>query len=776
MTKTSPAPGASAIGQSIPRAETRRLLAGRGLYVADINRPRQLHAVFLRSPVAHGRIVRLETGAAAALDGVYRVLTWQDLSRVCKPMVTRAALAPDHRPPAQFPLADGHVHYQGEPVALVLATNLDAARDAAEMIDLEIDAGAVAALPAQGEPGTPAHADAPVPMMHKVFGETAPAVSTDDRTFMFERQTGVPMEPRGVLADYDSADRALTVWQSGQVPHQTQDVLADLLEIPGHKVQVICPDVGGAFGIKLHAYADEVAVAAASRLTGRPVKWISDRLESFLSDVHAREFMINASASFDDTGAIDTFDASVRMGAGAYSIYPRASIGDAGLTSTMIGAAYAARASRIETTVLAQNKALTGAYRGVGQPVAMAVTEILIDDAAHAAGVDPLEYRRRHYPPDGDRFVSAGGISADALSLHGCLDRLETFMDYAGVRKAQQAARDAGRIEGIGLATLVELTAPGAGLYGAQEIDVTAEDTAIVSLLPGGVARVQVGCTDQGQGTLTGVAQIVADRLGMAAADVEVTAGDSAGPVGGGASASRGLSIGGGAAFKAATAVADQITGIAGALLQVAPDALTLSGGHVVDRDGNPRMSIADVATIGHYRQHLVPDNVVTTLSATRSYVPRSSPYFAANGIQACHLSIDPDTGEITLLNHWVVEDCGPVINPALVDGQIYGGVVQGLGAALMERCVYDEDGNLLTGSLMDYALPRADQIPPIHIAHVETPQPGTDLGIKGAGEAGTIGAIAAVWTAVNDALRPLGVQATVQPFTSERMRRLICE
>ncbi len=327
-----------------------------------------------------------------------------------------------------------------------------------------------------------------------------------------------------------------------------------------------------------------------------------------------------------------------------------------------------------------------------------------------------------------------------------------------------------GKIEGIGVATLVELTAPGPGLYGGQEIDVTAEDTATVALLPGGVVRAQVGCTDQGQGTMTGVAQLIAERLGLAPADVSVTSGDSAGPVGGGAWASRGLSIGGAAAWRAAGAVAERVTAIAGALLQEEPGALTLAGGQVVDRAGRPRLALAEVARIAHFRQHTLPDGVATDLTATRSFAVRNSPYFSANGIQACHLAIDPETGMIELLNHWVVEDCGRVVNPALVDGQIYGGVVQGLGAALMERCVYDDDGNLLTGSFMDYAMPRAEDIPPIHIAHVETPQPGGEIGVKGAGEAGVIGAVAAVWCAVNDALRPLGAQATVQPFTSERM------
>ena len=765
--------------RSIPRSEARRLVAGRGRFTADLTAPRLLHAAFLRSPVAHGRIVDLDVAAARGMPGVAAVLTAADLRPVCRPMVTRSAAIPEHRPPPQPALAESGVHYQGEPVALAVADTLDRARDAVEAVLLEIEAG------------PPAHYDDPAArdriahpatdgniMLQRNFGAPAAPPGAARRRFRFERQTGVPLEGRAVLADYDRADGSLTVFQSGQAPHQMQDVWADLLGLPLHRVRVVCPDVGGAFGIKLHAYADELAVVASSRLLGRPVGWAADRLESFLSDVHAREFTIDAGLVTGADGSLAAFEAEMAMGAGAYSIYPRGSAGDAALASSLIGGAYTAGRVSVAAQVLAQNKAPTGAYRGVGQPVAMAVTEVLIDDAAHRLGLDPLEMRRRNYPADGVPFTGAGGLRADALSLHACLDRLESLMDYPALRGAQAAARTGkgqeGRIEGIGVATLVELTAPGAGIYGAQEIDVTAKDTATVALLPSGAARVQVGCTDQGQGTLTGVGQLVAERLGLLPEEVAVAAGDSAGPVGGGAWASRGLAIGGTAAWRAADAVAARLLAIAATLLQEDAANLSLADGKVVDRHGAARLSVAEIAKIAHYRQHQLPPEVSTDLSATRSFVPKNVPFYAANGIQACHLAIDPETGAIDLKNHWVVEDCGRVVNPALVDGQIVGGVVQGLGAALMERCVYDGDGNLLTGSLMDYALPRADRVPPIRIAHVETPQPGTETGVKGAGEAGIIGAIAAVWCAVNDALRPLGKQATTQPFTPERMLKLL--
>ncbi len=692
-------------GRSIPRSEARRLVAGRGRFTADLTAPRMLHGAFLRSPAAHGRIAALDTAAARALPGVAAVLTADDLRPVCRPMVTRSATVPEHRPPPQPALADGSVHYQGQPVALAVADRPDRARDAAEAVRLEIEE-----MPPAGDYADPAvrdrkaHAETESNiMLRRAFGEAGPAPAAR-RRFVFERQTGVPLEGRAVLADYDPADGSLTVFHSGQAPHQMQDVWAGLLGLPLHRVRAVCPDVGGAFGIKLHAYADELAVVAASRLLGRPVKWVADRLESFLSDVHAREFVIEAGLETGADGALLAFEADMQAGAGAFSAHPRSSAGEAALTATLIGAAYAAERVHVAAVARAQNKAPTGAYRGVGQPVAMAVTEVLIDDAAHRLGLDPLELRRRNYPADGAPFTSAGGVRADALSLHACLDRLEALMDYPALRAAQAAARKAGRIEGIGVATLVELTAPGAAVYGAQEIDVTAEDTATVAMLPSGAVRVQVGCTDQGQGTLTGVGQLVAERLGLAPADVAVTAGDSAGPVGGGAWASRGLAIGGAAAWRAADAVAARLLDIAATLLQEDAANLSLAAGQVVDGGGARRLPVAEVAKIAHYRQHLLPAELSTDLSATRSFVPKTAPFYAANGIQACHLAIDPETGAIDLLNHWAVEDCGRAVNPALVDGQITGGVVQGLGAALMERCVYDGDGNLLTGSPMDYA------------------------------------------------------------------------
>jgi carbon-monoxide dehydrogenase large subunit len=776
---------ASAAGVAgVPRRETRRLVAGRGIYTGDLALPRMAHAVFLRSPHAHARIARVDMRIAKAMDGVLCVATWHDLAPLCRPMHTVQQNAPDHVSPPQPPLADGVARWQGEPVVAVVAETVAEAEDAIEAIEIDWEPlPAVttigAALAEGGELVHPSlgHNRA----IERVIGKgdvatgLAAGAVTVARRFAFNRHTGVPLEARVIVAAYDPIEGALTVHQSHQVPHQMHDIYARLLGIPEHRVRVMCPDVGGAFGVKLHAYPDELATVALAKLLGRPVRFESRRCEAFITDVHSREFEVEARLAAKPDGTITALDAELACAGGAYSIYPRASTGEAILPATMLGAPYRVGAQRARTRLVYQNKVPTGSYRGVGQPIACAVTEVLVDEAAYALGLDPVEFRRRAYHRAGDLPVTTpGGLRLEAVSLEACLERLVERMDYGQLRAQQAAARREGRLRGIGVATFVEQTAPGTWLYGPAGIRISAQDTAIVKLEPTGMVRCAVGCTDQGQGTLTGVAIIVARALGVPLEHVVVEAGDTAGPYGGGAWASRGLSVGGEAAHLAARELRAHLLDLAGALLQAKAETLDLRDAAIVDAAGAPRLALAELGRIAHFRPDLLPTGLVPRLTASRSFVPSASPYFMANGVQACALDIDPDTGVIDLLGYWVVEDCGRVINRDLVDGQLRGGVAQGLGAGLMEHCLYDSDGQLLSGSLMDYALPRADTFPPIDIGHVETPQPGTALGIKGAGEAGTVGAAAALWCAVNDALRPLGKHIDAMPFTPERVLRAL--
>ncbi|HUC61745.1 MAG TPA: xanthine dehydrogenase family protein molybdopterin-binding subunit [Alphaproteobacteria bacterium] len=766
-------------GQSVPRANAARLVAGRGRFTDDVLAPRMVHLAFLRSPIAHGRLRALDAGRAAAMPGVVRVVTGADLAGKFHPFKTVLAHLPHHLSPVQPLLAADEVTWQGEPIAAVAAESRALAEDAVEAIEIEWEA-----LPAVGNPeaalarGAPAaHSTLASNLVFAArFGSgdvdaaSAGAAHIVEQRFDFSRLAGVPLEPRSILADYDPAAGTLTVHQSHQSPHLMQLLFARHLGLPAHKVRVIAPDVGGAFGIKLHAYGDEMAAAAISVLLGRPVKYVADRLEAFQSDCHARECIVEGRLAVDRDGRLLALSADVLLGIGPYSIYPRSSLGDGLHAATLPGAAYDLAAFRGDLRVAAQNKVPTGAFRGIGQPLACVVAELLLDRAAAALAIDPAEMRRHNYLKPGQfPAVSKGGLKMNSLSLEPCLDKLLALMDYERLRHEQTELRVRGVHRGIGLATFVEQTAPGAGLYGPGAIPVTSQDCCILRVEPSGAVRCEVGCTDQGQGTATGIAQIVAATLGIPLEDVAVATGDSAGAIGGGAWASRGLSIAGEAAYRAATALRANLLDLAAALLQCRAAELDISGGAVVSAPGGEaRMSLAELCATAHFRQDLLPPGIEPVLVASAHFTPRRDPYFVANGIQASHLEIDIETGWIKLLGHWVVEDCGHAVNPMLVDEQIRGGVVQGLGAALFERCLYDREGQLLTSNLADYLVPMAAEMPDIVVAHVTTPQPGTALGVKGVGEAGTIGASAAVWCAVHDALRPFGARPERQPFTPD--------
>ena len=596
------------------------------------------------------------------------------------------------------------------------------------------------------------------------------------RRFSFGRQTGVPLEPRTILADYNPADESLTVHQSHQAPHLMQTLYAKHLAIAEQKVRVICPDVGGAFGTKLHCYGDEMAVVAISKLLGRPIKYAADRMEAFVADAHAREFVAAAKLSADAAGRLRNMTVSSAGALGAYSIYPRSSVGDGVQSVVFCGAPYRLDAMQGKLALAYQNKPPTGVYRGVGQPLACAMTEVLLDDTAAKLSIDPVAIRRLNYLTSEDfPCTTQGGIQLQELFLHTCLDKLCDLMDYKGLRDEQNRLREQSVYRGIGVATFIEQTAMGAGLYGPSGQPVTAQDSCRVRFEPSGDVRCEVSCTDQGQGTIAVIGQLVAEVLQIPFEQVSVIAGDSHGPYGGGAWASRGLAISGEAAYAAAQGLKQRVLSIAAALLQAQVDTLSLRDGKIIDSISNEeRISLTEICQYAFFRQHLLPPDVNTDLSVQRAFIPQNPPYYVANGVQASYLEVDTDTGIVRLLKHWVVEDCGRVLNQQLVDEQIRGGVVQGLGAALFEQCIYDDAGQLCNGTLADYLVPMACEMPDIEIAHIETPQQGTELGVKGAGESGTVGALPAVWCAINDALRPLDIQITEQPFSPQVILRAL--
>ncbi len=774
--------GAGAVGRRLPRTEARRLARGRGRYTDDIQPLRALHVAFVRSPYAHARILGIDGAAALASPGVKRLVTGADVARVCAPWAGAADHLPGLRSPPIHPMAVEAALWQGAPVAAVVAETRALAEDAAERVEVEWRE-----LPPVADPEA---ALAPgAALVHPALGDNlaletvieagdaarafAEAAFVAERRLAFGRHTGVPLEPRTTIAAFDPVDSTLTVRQSHQAPWQMQDVYARHLGVPEHKIRVIAPDIGGGFGIKVNVYGDEVAVAAIAMLMGRTVKYVADRLESFVSDIHSRDQRVAGRIAVSREGDITGFEIDAVSAIGAVCGYRRVGVGEGLMVVRLGGAPYRHRNYRGRLRCVFENKVPIGMYRGVGQPIATAIAEQLVDDAAWAAGMDPVALRRRNYLTD-DMYPyrTPGGVELQDMSLVRCLDDLVRAMDYESLRTEQARLRAGGVWRGVGVAAFVELTAVGPVYYGPAGARLTTGDGCTVRLEPSGKVRCVTSITDQGQGTLTGIAQIVADRLGVGMDDVAVVAGDTAtAPYGGGAWASRGVTIGGEAAHAAAGALRDNVLEIAGAILQSDPAALDLADGQVCDAGtGTPRMSLAEIGEIGHFRQDTLPPGLQPQLAATRQYTLKHRPMVMANGVQASWLEVDPDTGFVTLLGHWSVEDCGRVVNPLLVDEQIRGGIVQGIGGALFEHCRYDADGQLRNGSLADYLVPMAGEMPDIQVAHVETPARGTALGTKGAGEGGAVGAGAAVLVAINDALRPLGARVDEMPATPERI------
>jgi carbon-monoxide dehydrogenase large subunit len=775
------------IGAPRSRPNAVRMAEGRGTYTDDVVLPNMAHVVFLRSPHAHARIASIDVVAAQAARGVIAVFTGADLAAVCPAWQTRLAMMPSHHSVPQPPIAVDEVGWQGEAVAAVVAVTRREAEDAAELIDVQWDAlPAVAGLPEALAPDAPPVHTAMTSNLaidHRIesgdiakqFSEAAAIV---EHSFRFERQTAVSLETRGIIASFDRNLGELTIYQSHQAPFQMREVFAEQLGLNAENVRVVVKDVGGGFGLKLHAFGDEMAVAAIATLLPVPVKFTADRFEAFVSDAHTREADVHGRMALDAGGKILGFDIDMLAGFGAYSIYPRSSVGEVIQTLQMVGAPYEIAAYRGRVRGVFLNKPPTGAYRGVGQPLACTITEQLVDLGAAALHIDPAELRRRNYRRTGPGIgKTINGIVIEELSLDACLNTILKRMNYDELRAQQQAQRKIGVFRGIGLSTFVEITGVGSALYGSQGLRVAANESCRLTLDGSGRVCCETSITDQGQGTSTGIAQIVAEELGVPIDAVKVVTGDTAiVPYGGGAWASRGIALGGEAARRAARALRENALKIAASLLQQPASVLAVRDGSVINAAGADQISLAEIAATTRYRPHTIPLDEIPPLEVIASFVPQTVPYVVANGVQAASVEVDADTGMIKILDFWIVEDCGRIINPLLVDEQLRGGAVQGIGAAMFEQCAYSAEGQLLNGSLADYLVPLASEMPDIDIAHTATPTRATVLGSKGVGEAGTVGAPGAIWTAINDALRPLGVQVNQQPITPEQIAALLAK
>jgi aerobic carbon-monoxide dehydrogenase large subunit len=775
---------AGRIGARVKRSDDPRLLTGRGRYVDDLTLPRMVHVAFVRSAHAHARLARVDLDAARRVPGVVGVLTGETVARLCKPYRGILLHYKGMKTGAMLPLAIERVRYVGEPIVALAAESRAAADDAVAVVGVEYEPLPPVLTPAAAlaEGASLIHPELGDNLLYETrlaAGDTARAFAsahrTWARTFMTGRHTGVPLEPRGLVADYEPATRALTVWISTQVPHMMQAVLADLFNLPEHRLRVIAPDVGGSFGIKIHVYQDDMAACAMALVLARPVKFVADRRESFLSDIHAREQTIHVEVAADRDGVLTAMRASIQAAVGPYSAYPRSSVVEGGQVLRLLPGPYRLRHYDAVLRVVAQNKVVTSQYRAVGHPIATAVTESMVDLIARDLGLDPAEVRRRNLiDPEELPYSSVTGNVYDSGSYHAALARLLAVAEYDRLRREQTAARRGGRHLGIGLACFIELTGPGAQFYGVGGAPISGQEGTTVRLEPSGAVTALVGVTNQGQGTHTALAQIIADELDVPLDRVAVLSGDTAVvPYGGGTWASRGMPIGGSATLLAARALGERIRTIAASLLEAHTADIELADGRAAVRGSPERgLSFGDLARTVHFRSNELR-GVEPSLEATVHYTNPTAWTFT-NGAHLAVVEVDIETGKVRVLRYVAVDDCGRIINPALVEGQIAGGIAQGLGGALSEHCVYDDAGQLLSATLMDYAVPTSADLPALEMHHLETPAPEIVGGFKGAGEAGATGAPAAILNAVNDALAPFGVMVTDQPITPERVLRAL--
>jgi len=769
------------IGQSIPRTGAKKLLQGRGTYLDDLRLPRLAQVVFFRSPHAHARVKMLRLDRAKKQPGVIAVFNGQEIAAYCTPWVGVLGHLKGIKSAPQHAVAIDRVCWQGEAVAAVVAESRRQAEDALEYIEVEWEILPVVSDMRQAlEAKTVIHPELGDNICFhrelKTEGFDAAWAAADvvvEKTYRFGRHTGVCNEPRAILADYNPADHSLTVYHATQAPNMMQDIFSRHLDIPESNIRVICKDVGGSFGIKVHVYADEMATAALSVMLRRPVKFQADRAESFLTDIHAREHEATVRLACKNNGEILAFDLDDLTAIGPYSVYPRTSGIEGNQVVNLTGGPYRHQQYRAKLDVVFTNKNVTCQYRAVGHPIAVALTEGIVDEAARVLGIDPATMRRINLIADDQYpYTFPSGIKFEKLSHHQSLDRLLALMDYQALRTEQASLRKNGVYRGVGLAAMIEVTNPSPAFYGVGGARISAQDGATLRLDPAGMVQVLVSVTEQGQGTEAVFTQIAATAVGVSVDKVRVITGDTAvTPYGGGTWASRGAGIGGEAVLQAGKALRSHILDIAAAILQEDKASLDVRDNAVVNKlSAEVKLDLAELGRIAYFRPDTLPMGFQSELTVTRHYTPREYGFTFTNGIQASYVEVDIDTGFVKLLKHWCVEDCGTVINPMLVDEQIRGGIVQGIGGAMLEECVYTDDAQLLNGSMADYLVPMSAEMPDIVIDHVHTPTRSSELGAKGAGEAGTAGAPAAIMNAINDAIAPLGANVSTQPFTPERV------
>lgn len=779
-------PGAvgSEIGRSPARLMARRAVEGRGRYVDDLVLPRMLDVAYIRSPFAHADILGIDVSAAQAVPGVIAVITGSEIAKRMSPWLGVMDNQPALKSVPQYALAVDRALWQGEPVAAIVAETRAIAEDAAELVSVDWrERPAVSNMETALDPDTPViHAELGNNRMYERIAESgdieagfAASAHIVDGTFQFGRHTGVTLEPRAIVSSYDPSEKRLTVYYGGQAPHMIQVLYSRHLDLPERDIRVLTQDCGGSYGIKSHLYGDEFATAVISIMLGRPVRWRADRIESFMSDIHARHHRVRARMGVDPNGRILSFEIDDLVGAGPYSAFPRTSIVEGNQVINIAGGPYRIPHFRGKTTVVFQNMVPISQYRAVGHPMGIVACDSLLEKAADAIGIDRLEIRRRNFVSDDSYPVNTpAGVALHDLSHQACLKKLAEIVDLDALIADRDSARANGVQRGIGYASFIKGTNPGALIYGPAKVPVSAQDGCTVRFEPAGGVTCLIGVTEQGQGTETMAAQVVASAIGVEFENVRVITGDTdAMPYGGGTYGSRGAGIGGEAAWRAAIALRAQILELAGVLLQADPLSLDIRNGIAVDaKTGTERITLSELGAIAFLRSYEMPDDYHPTLVATERFRVRD--YIFTNAAHAAYVEVDTDTGFLRVLKYWLVEDCGRVINPQLVAEQQRGSVVQGLGDALYEHCIYDDAGQLLNATMADYLVPMSAEMPDIVVDHVVTPTSKTALGAKGAGESGTAGAPQTILSAVNDAIRPLGGAVSAVPVTPEDVLRAL--
>jgi carbon-monoxide dehydrogenase large subunit len=780
------------IGKSIKRVEDRRFTTGKGQYTDDIVLPGMLYAYILRSPYAHARILKVDTAAAAALPGVVKIFTGQDIAAAgingipCGWQVNFKNGDTMKEPPHPLLVADKAL-YMGDGVAVVIAESREIARDAADMVEVEYEElPAVANAFEATRDGAPlVHDIAPNNLCFdwelgnpKEEVDQALSKAHHITTLEFTNQRVIPnaIEPRAAIGHYEEAGDKYTLYTTSQNPHLTRLLLcAFVLGIPEHKVRVVAPDVGGGFGSKIFHYAEEALMIWASRQLKRPIKWTADRSEAFMTDAHGRDHISKAEMGFDQDGNIVGLRVKTYANLGAY-LSTFAPCVPTWLHGTLLQGLYTTPKINVDVTGVFTHTTPVDAYRGAGRPEATYLLERLLDTAALEMKIDPAELRLRNFIPPFDGVDQPGyqtqvALQYDSGNYHSVLKRGLEMVGYANFRKEQEQARREGRLLGIGFSTYIEACgiAPSA-VVGALGARAGLYEVGQVRVQPTGKVSVYTGAHSHGQGHETTFAQVVADRLGIAMEDVHIVHGDSeAVAFGMGTYGSRSLAVGGSAIVKSLDKIIDKGAKIAAHKLEAAEEDLEFANGKWTVKGSDKSIGFGDVALTA-YVPHDYPAGLEPGLDFSSFYDPANFTY--PFGTHIAIVEVDKDTGKVTLQRFIAVDDVGNVINPMIVDGQIHGGLAQGIGQALFEGAIYDETGQLINGSYMDYVMPRADDLPSFEVERQVTPCPHNPLGVKGAGEAGAIGSTPAVVNAVMDALSPFGIKNLEMPLTPERVWR----